>query len=145
MLLIEIGCVPRGDAPEEYRRFWVGMRFVAFLAPASRLARLENLGSRQAVAPRNVYVVNTANAVAMMTRVNQEAGRWFSEHCRTWLLAFCTSEAHVVEDDIEGQIELSAQRQGTTSDKLWLRFFELVQECGKSEEEALQHLLHAHA
>ncbi len=95
---VKIIKIPRGGAPEEVRRFWVGMELVAAKMTPDMGGEERNLVTGQAQPKREAYVVPTNYALSKLELRSKMAAEWFHKNVPPWfpVLSFGADELEIV-------------------------------------------------
>ncbi|MFH1899033.1 MAG: hypothetical protein ABIJ82_00990 [Patescibacteria group bacterium] len=98
---IKVRKIPEGNAPEEFRRSWLGVELDAFKLPSSDQNIEVDLVSGQPIAPRKVdlYAVRLEEALQALSKKSPEAAEWFRTHSPSNIdsLTFAAKEVKVLK------------------------------------------------
>jgi len=95
---IKITQVPKGEAPEEYRRFWLELEFDAYRLPSSLGAVELTSGQPAQVGTEDRYAVPLDVALEALNQRSPQAAEWFRTNLASNIdaLSFGSSEVRVV-------------------------------------------------
>ncbi|MEK7187456.1 MAG: hypothetical protein AAB691_01250 [Patescibacteria group bacterium] len=117
--LIEIAVTPKGDAPEEFRKHWIGTRHIGLFMPAGLTAEY-GFESVEVRSPHDVFIVSSTAAFIVLEKRCPEGAAWFRSRSFTPAISFGANEVRVIKElpEIASTMEEIAERLSLDNDGL---------------------------